>query len=77
MGETNGYGWITFIPDDVNAPIARTRIQSDGGGYFSIDALEGLLLGDIRLRFIMLVIKSPMSRPVFIRWRMRKSLRQS
>ena len=44
-GKPMGMVWITFIPDDVDAPIARMRIQSDSGGYFSIDALEGPVAG--------------------------------
>ena len=44
-GQPMGMVWITFIPDDVDAPIARTRIQSDSGGYFSIDTLEGPVAG--------------------------------
>ena len=44
-GRPMGMAWITFIPDDLNAPIARSRIQFDGGGSFSIDALEGPVAG--------------------------------
>ena len=40
-----GMVWITFIPDDLNAPIARTRIQFESGGFFSIDASEGPVAG--------------------------------
>jgi len=44
-GQPMGMVWITFIPDDVDAPIARTRIQSDSGGSFSIDTPEGPVAG--------------------------------
>ena len=44
-GRPMGMAWITFIPDDLNAPIARSRIQFDGGGSFSIDALDGPVAG--------------------------------
>ena len=40
-----GMAWITFIPEDLNAPIARTRIQFESGGSFSIDASEGPVAG--------------------------------
>ena len=44
-GQPMGMVWITFIPDDVDAPVARTRIQSDSGGSFSIDTPEGPVAG--------------------------------
>ena len=44
-GQPMGMAWITFIPEDLNAPIARTRIQFESGGSFSIDASEGPVAG--------------------------------
>jgi len=40
-----GMAWITLIPDDTNAPIARVRTYSDVDGKFTIDSDHGPVPG--------------------------------
>ncbi len=48
-GEAPGMAWITLVPDDPNAPIARTRIGGDARGRFQIGAAVGPTAGPHRL----------------------------
>jgi len=40
-----GMAWITLVPDDANAPIARVRTYSDADGKFTIDSDHGPVPG--------------------------------
>jgi acetyl esterase/lipase len=40
-----GMAWITLIPDDAQAPIARVRTYADGDGKFTIDSDHGPVPG--------------------------------
>jgi len=44
-GHPPGMAWITLIPDDSNAPIARTRVYRSSAGAFAIDVDEGPVAG--------------------------------
>ncbi len=48
-GEPMGMVWVTFLPDDENAPIARVRIHRDTEGMFGIPAAVGPIPGPHRV----------------------------
>ena len=37
--------WVSFLPEDANQPIARTRISHLSDGYFSISETDGPTAG--------------------------------
>ena len=44
-----GYAWITFVPDDGNAPTANVRVHSGSDGSFAIAADQGPVPGPHRI----------------------------
>lgn len=44
-GAPPGHAWLTFMPEDGEAPIARVRVYSDADGAFEIAAPAGPTLG--------------------------------
>jgi hypothetical protein len=44
-----GLGWLTWVPDDRNLPVARTRLTAAGHGRFHLEAPNGPALGAYRL----------------------------
>ncbi len=48
-GKPMGMAWVTFLPVDVNAPPARTRIWRSEDGKFAIPACHGVVAGPHRV----------------------------
>ncbi|MDE0349177.1 MAG: alpha/beta hydrolase [Gammaproteobacteria bacterium] len=48
-GKPMGMAWVTFLPDDERAPIARVRIHRDSNGAFEIPADVGPVPGPHRV----------------------------
>lgn len=48
-GEPMGMAWVTFLPDDERAPIARIRLHRDSNGAFEIPADVGPVPGRHRV----------------------------
>lgn len=44
-----GLGWLTWVPDDRNLPVARTRLTAAGFGRFHLEAPNGPVPGAYRL----------------------------
>lgn len=48
-GKPAGMAWVTLVPEDANAPIARTRASAANDGTFIIDAAHGPAEGPHRI----------------------------
>ena len=48
-GKPIAMGWLSWIPDDVNLPIARVRITAADKGKVQINKVEGPVSGSHRL----------------------------
>lgn len=48
-GRAPGQAWVTLVPDNPDAPLARIRVDRAGDGYFRIDASHGPVAGRHRV----------------------------
>ena len=58
-GQAPGLAWVTLIPLDANAPVARVRTDRGADGRFAIDAVHGPVPGPHRIEIHHLSTRHP------------------